>query len=83
MPRPSSAHRSEQAWGATSFVGRGAAKLAALWLSTVGFGVMLALVHTDSPVLAVDRYVAVALNNIVTSRPTAVAALEGGPYPIL
>jgi len=76
MPRPSSAHRSEQAWGATSFVGRGAAKLAALWLSTVGFGVLLALVHTDSPVLAVDRYVAVALNNIVTSRPTAVAALE-------
>lgn len=60
---------------AERFVGRNAAGLAALALGAVAFAVLVALVETGSPLLAVDREVAAWLNSAVAGHSLLVSAL--------
>lgn len=69
---------------AALFVGTSAAGLTALVLGAACFAVLVALVGSQSPVLAVDRRVTAWLNGAVTGNPVLVAVLEritmlGGP----
>ena len=79
---PGSGHERRRAG---RFVGTSAAGLAVLVLGTAVFGVLLALVTLDSRALAVDRWIADRLNDVVAGDPVLIAVLErvtglgGGP----
>jgi undecaprenyl-diphosphatase len=76
-------------YAAGRFVGTSAAGLVALALGAGAFAVLLTLVTSESPVLAVDRGVAARLNEAVTGQPLLVAVLDlvtglgGGPTSAL
>ena len=57
------------------FVGRSVAGLAGLVLGAVAFAVLVALVVTGSPLLAVDRQVAAWLNSAVAGNSLLLSAL--------
>lgn len=67
------------------FVGTSAAGLVIPVLGATAFAVLLVLVTLDSPVLAVDRWIATRLNDAVAGNPVLVTVLErvtalgGGP----